>query len=214
VTSPGKESTATARGSIATRGRWRTVGLLAALLLLGTAVLLPWWAIAATTSSASVTFEFGLTGLCVRPANACTSYASLAATDPAYRAVGDLFGLTFGIAAIALAGALLAFLLSLVRTPSPAARLALGICGLASGLAALAGPLYLFAALPGVVASLPPPFNPSVVTGFFGGIATPGASISYGGGLGWMVNLAASVLLLIWGPGILALGRQRGKTSS
>lgn len=213
MTSAGRASATPAPESGRTGGRWALVGPFAALLLLGASVLLPWWAMTATASSARVAFEFGLTGLCVRPANACTSYATLAATNPAYRALADVFGITFGIAAAGLVGALLAVLASLRRTQSPAMRSAVGILASASGIAAFAAPVYLFAALPGAVAALPPPFNPSVVTGFFGGITSPEVSVSYGGGLGWMLSLAASVLLLFCGPGTLVLGRMRRKAS-
>ncbi|HEV8595209.1 MAG TPA: hypothetical protein VGR51_06735, partial [Thermoplasmata archaeon] len=45
--------------------------LLLPLLLFGGSFLLPWWSITASTSSGTASFDYTLTGLCIRPANAC-----------------------------------------------------------------------------------------------------------------------------------------------
>lgn len=168
-------------------------------------MLMPWWSLAASGSAGTASFEFGLAGLCVRPSSVCASYGTLSAAEPIYRSVGDVFGIAFGIASVALLSSLLAFVLSLVRSRTSARRTAIGILGLVSGISALAGPLYILMALPGAVASLP--YGSSVI-GFFGELTASGTTISYGGGLGWTASLGASALVLIFGPGIVALERR------
>ncbi len=169
-------------------------------------MLMPWWSLAASGSSGTASFEFGLAGLCVRPSSVCASYGTLSASEPVYRSVEDVFGIAFGIASVALLSSLLAFVLSLLRSRISAGGTAVGILGLVSGISALSGPVYILLALPGAVASLP---YGSSVAGFFGELTTSGTTISYGGGLGWAASLGASALVLICGPGMVALERRK-----
>ncbi len=182
------------------------VAFLASLLLLAGAMVLPWWTLGSTGPAATAGFEYGLTALCVRPSGACTAYGSL--STPAERAVGGIFAVALGLTSAALLGTLLAFILSLVRRfqGGPAGA----VVGLASGAAALAGPLYVFATLPSAVASIP---YASVVSGFFGAATSSSATVSWGGGAGWGLCLAAGALLVIGSLGGLVAGRRRRQSS-
>ncbi len=207
----GAGATSPSKGGRASSDRrpWDTAGLLVCLLLLAGAMLLPWWSIAATSPSGAASFDFGLASLCLRPSGVCTSYGTLAASDPAYRSLRDVFAVALPLESVALVGTLLAFVLAMFRGRFPAGRAGVGLFGLVAGIAALAAPLNVLFALPAAVTALP---FASAVTGFSGSVTADGGMVTWGGGPGWTLSLAASGLILLSGPGTLAFRRRTGKT--
>ncbi len=80
------------------------------------------------------------------------------------------------------------------------------ISGLASGVAMLVATLDVFASLPGAVSSLP---YASAVSGFSGSLSAGGTTVTWGGGPGWILGLAASAVLLLLGIGTLVRERRK-----
>ena len=190
--------------------RWGAASLvlvLLAMILLAAALLSPWWSMSATSSAGASGLDFGLTGVCTRPALACTAYAPLVAQDPAYRPIAATFGSAFAIAALALVAALIAFLLRLAGGRAPGGARGSALVATVAGIAALAGPLYLYVGLPAAIAAASELPLGTSVGGFFGGVSTSEVTVSYGGALGWGVSVLAALLLLVAGIGGL---RRRG----
>jgi len=191
------------------KGAASLVLVVLAMVLLAASLLFPWWSMSATSSAGATGLDFGLTGVCSRPALACSAYGPLVAQTPAYRPIAEAFGTAFAIAALALVAALIAFLLRLAGGRAPGGARGSALVATVAGIAALAGPLYLYFGLPAAIAAASGlPFG-TPGGGFFGGVTTSEVTLTYGGAVGWIASLLAALLLLVAGIGGLRRPKPR-----
>lgn len=116
--------------------------------------------------------------------------------------VRSLFATTLSLAIVALILAATTVALVVICIFRPRSRHMMFVVGLLASLVMIVAVLYIFVALPGIMNGSSGGIGPAEqITGFFGRSSfTQGPmrlDLSYGGGIGWVLGIMASVLFLV-----------------